>query len=738
MKPFFGATKATWRTYMKNGWGADMLPVVSDPDAKIDPTSKLKSVGKTPSVYTPSGTVVGLLQWPSMAVTQGQLDVWSEKQYGISIRCGKVVAFDCDCDDAKLAETIRDEFELIFGEAPVRRRANAPRWLAVMRISEPIPKCVAKFPGDSKLEVLCDGQQFVAEGVHPTGYRYEWDTKPVLASLPEVSPDSIYAFLEGLKDRYGAALMLGRGKSRPTGETVALEDPLADWLRASGYVHEEDHGVLHITCPWEDQHSSDTSVSATSYFTAGLNGQSTPGFKCMHAHCAHRTYDDLLSWAYKKGFQAPVSGDFPELPAVIDEDKEQADLLGLISRNRDQKTGLVNTSLPTVMAALRLRDYCGVVLAYDTFTGNVVYKDMLSTAKPLRGDQGFYTEWKVFGDSEAVLMRARLEHEFQFKPISKEMMRDAVNGVALGGLTVVDTMQEYIGKKLPRWDGKKRVEKFFSDVCGAEASEYTKALGRYVFAALFGRAFTTTGIKADITPILIGKQGTYKSTLVAALALKPGTSREVPFLARDDDMRRLMRGASVVEIPELSGVSKRDVDEVKFFLSLTEDSWVPKYQEAPISVPRRCVFFATTNNQEVLFDPTGSRRFAPVETGLIDIERAREMMPQLWAEGREIFVKEGIPHKELERLAKLRAYKYEFSDPWIEAALNWIDEEEKKPAADRVPFTTGNILTLALGVPCSRTARGDSIRLNAILRSHGFVSSVAKIEGKSVRVWRRA
>lgn len=738
-KKSFGAPRETWVAYAKNGWKQSMLPVVSDPSAKIDPSSSLKALGKSPSVLTPSKTVVGVLDWTSLNITSAMLTAWSTRDYGICIRCGDVIAFDCDVDDPKLAADIYDEFSLVFGDnVPVRRRPGVARWLATVKITEPIPKSRVLFPGGGMLEILGSGQQFVAEGTHPSGHRYAWSAPLVLDLLPTVSPEQVYDFAEGIAKRYNAEFERGRKSDRPTGETLNLDDPLADWLRANGYVQEESGGVLHMTCPWESSHTSQSAASATSYFVAGLNGRSTPGFKCMHAHCLHRSYDDLLKWAHGKGYQAPTSSMFPELP-VPQEDEEDKALFAIIRRYTDPKTERVDATLPSVMAALQLRSYTGVCLAYDSFTGAVVYKDVVSDrARPLRGDKGFYTEWRVFGDSEAVLMRSRLEAEYGFKSISKELMRDAVNGVALGGLTVVDTMQEFIGKRLPEWDGVPRVERFFTDICGAEDSEYARELGRYVFAALFGRAFTTTGIKADITPILIGKQGTYKSTLVAAFALKPGTSREVPFLARDDDMKRMMRGASVVEIPELSGMGKRDVDEVKFFLSLIEDSWIPKYQEATITVPRRCVFFATTNNTEVLVDPTGSRRFAPIETGVINIDEAREIMPQLWAEGHAIFVKEGIPHKRLEELARLRAHNFEVHDPWVDAILEWIEKEGERPAADRTPITSANLLTCAIGMASSRVTRRDVSRVSGIMRAQGFVRSVAKINGRGVRIWKKA
>jgi putative DNA primase/helicase len=54
--------------------------------------------------------------------------------------------------------------------------------------------------GESRVEILCNGQQFVAYGIHPgTGKPYEWfggDPLTVaVAALPEVSRDQAGEFL---------------------------------------------------------------------------------------------------------------------------------------------------------------------------------------------------------------------------------------------------------------------------------------------------------------------------------------------------------------------------------------------------------------------------------------------------------------------------------------------------------------------------------------------------------------
>lgn len=735
----YGAPLKTWDAYRNAGWSSMMLPVVSNPNAKRDPSSKLKALGKTPSVLTPSGTVVGLRGWTTLKVGTRQLDMWSSKDYGICLRCGEIAAFDCDIDDAELSAKLLGLFNIFFGDVPLRRRLGSNRWLAVVRIDIPLSKTIVKFEGNDALELLCSGQQFVAEGTHPSGARYTWSpAAPVLDELPTVRSEDIEHFLKQVADELKGSIKAGRKQAvREKNAEGLLPDPLADWLRASGLVLNEDNGVLDIICPWHDAHTTESNDTATRYYSRGSRGDKQPGFKCLHAHCIDKNYEDLLAWAHEQGYEDPaVSEGLPALDPVPQDEKEEARLFRILRKATNEKTAEIEANLSTVIAALQLKNYCRVQLAYDTFTGAAVYKDIASNGRPLRGDRGAFKDWAPFGDAEMILMRERLQREFNFKPVSGDLMRDAVTAVAQGGITVVDTMLEFLNKNLPVWDGTPRVNQFFAKYCGCVDDSYSAALGRYVFAALAGRALSPNGIKADIVPILIGKQGTYKSTLIAALAFKPGTNRELSFNKRDDDIRRAMRGASVVEIPELSGLARREAADVKFFLSLSEDSWIPKYQESLHTVKRRCVFFASTNEHQILNDPTGSRRFAPIETGAIDIESIRPLIPQLWAEGREIFMSEGIDHRKVEVLAAARAANFELRDPWAEELIAWMQDEEAKPESERVLPTTRALLTYALGVPASRSKMADSRRVGNLMRSLGYLVRFAKGDGgKTVRVW---
>ena len=79
-------------------------------------------------------------------------------------------------------------------------------------------------------------------------------------------------------------------------------------------------------------------------------------------------------------------------------------------------------------------------------------------------------------------------------------------------------------------------------------------------------------------------------------------------------------------------MGRSEIEALKAFLSRNADRYRAPYERALKSVPRRCVFIGTTNADGYLRDATGNRRFWPVRTGEIDLEKLKANRDQLWAE----------------------------------------------------------------------------------------------------------
>ena len=71
-----------------------------------------------------------------------------------------------------------------------------------------------------------------------------------------------------------------------------------------------------------------------------------------------------------------------------------------------------------------------------------------------------------------------------------------------------------------------------------------------------------------------------------------------------------LQGYWILEIGELAGMRKADIDKVKAFISRQDDKYRASFGRRVTPHPRQCVFFGTTNSENgYLRDITGNRRF---------------------------------------------------------------------------------------------------------------------------------
>ncbi|MCU7380832.1 virulence-associated E family protein [Clostridiales Family XIII bacterium ASD5510] len=184
------------------------------------------------------------------------------------------------------------------------------------------------------------------------------------------------------------------------------------------------------------------------------------------------------------------------------------------------------------------------------------------------------------------------------------------------------------------WDGVKRVDTLLSDYLGAEDTLYGRTVSRKSLVAAVARVMEP-GVKYDYMPILSGAQGIGKSTLFRLLGKAWYSDSLATFEGKE--AAEMLQGVWINEVGELNGLSKSETNAVKQFLSKTEDIYREAYGRRTGRFPRRCVFFGTTNDKEFLKDPTGNRRFWPVDVGVreptknVFTQLAGEV-DQIWAE----------------------------------------------------------------------------------------------------------
>ena len=201
-------------------------------------------------------------------------------------------------------------------------------------------------------------------------------------------------------------------------------------------------------------------------------------------------------------------------------------------------------------------------------------------------------------------------------------------------------VKEYLDA-LPEWDGVKRVDTLLADYLGAEDSAYTRAVIRKTLAAAVARIYQP-GTKFDSVLILNGPQGIGKSTLFARLAGAWFSDSLTLTDMRDKSGPEKLQGYWILELGELAGMKKTDVETVKSFLSRVDDKYRASYGLNVESHPRQCVIVGSTNTESgFLRDITGNRRFWPVrvngESERKPWQISGEDVLQVWAEAKAVY-----------------------------------------------------------------------------------------------------
>lgn len=257
-------------------------------------------------------------------------------------------------------------------------------------------------------------------------------------------------------------------------------------------------------------------------------------------------------------------------------------------------------------------------------------------------DAGDGLPWKQikpgWNDSDFASLKVYLNKGYGVYAPSKT--KDAL--LAVASERAYHPVKEYLDG-LPEWDGVKRIDALLTDYLGAEDSDYTRAVIRKTLTAAVARIYQP-GVKFDSVLILNGPQGIGKSTLFAKLAGAWFSDSLTLTDMRDKSGPEKLQGYWILELGELAGMKKTDVETVKSFLSRVDDKYRASYGLNVESHPRQCVIVGSTNTESgFLRDITGNRRFWPVRVNGQSTKKpwqlSAEDVLQIWAEAKDAYQK---------------------------------------------------------------------------------------------------
>lgn len=267
----------------------------------------------------------------------------------------------------------------------------------------------------------------------------------------------------------------------------------------------------------------------------------------------------------------------------------------------------------------------------EKFKGKIMFNDF--EKRPMvQGDLPWrktdkYNNWLVDSDDSEF----RNYFEMIYKLTHANKLQDALDIVSHRNL--YHPIKTYL--KGIVWDQTERLETLLIDYLGADDNVFVREATRKTFVAAVARIFEP-GIKFDTVLTLVGRQGLGKSRLVALMG-KQWYSDTFGSLHNKDAMEQI-QGVWLMEIGELAGFKKAEIETIKLFISKQEDRFRVAYGRRVNTFARQCIFIGSTNIEAFLQDPTGGRRFWPIKCGVwkskknIFKDLKGDIVDQLWAE----------------------------------------------------------------------------------------------------------
>lgn len=369
----------------------------------------------------------------------------------------------------------------------------------------------------------------------------------------------------------------------------------------------------------------------------------------------------------------------------VDEEISQEDNEWVLQLKIDERNGYLNTI-----------DNLVIILSNDTLLKNkfgyneFTYRYVITRELPW--DNEFPRDWSDYDEAN---LRHYIEKVYAIR--GKDNIKDAVTITALKNK--FHPVKDYLNGL--KWDGKQRLETLFSDYLGADRNDYVKCVTKKTLVAAVARIFNP-GIKFDNVLTLVGIQGCGKSQIIKRLAVN-WFSDSLTTVQGKDAFEQI-QGFWLIEMPELSALRKAETEAIKAFTAKAEDSYRAPYERYTTVRKRQCIFLGTTNRYEFLKDPTGNRRFWPID---VNPKKASKNMweeldeseiGQIWAEAVSLY-KSGesvyLDKNELKSIVEEEQEKHFDIDPMANSVINYLnmllpDKWNEMEVYDRRNFINGS------------------------------------------------
>lgn len=240
------------------------------------------------------------------------------------------------------------------------------------------------------------------------------------------------------------------------------------------------------------------------------------------------------------------------------------------------------------------------------------------------------------------------------------------------------------------------------------------------------------GCKHDTLLILQGGQGFLKSTFLMELIGKAYFTDNLNDGNEKDEKLKLRRYWGLEYSEFETAFKRKEVEQLKAFLSSPVDSLRVPYGKSIENFPRTSFFVGSTNRQEFLNDPTGERRYWVIPVSRqIPIQMVRQERDAIWAAAIAAY-KAGeqwhLTYEEDNLLAESNK-GWQSSDVWETKILSYLEFRES--------CTVGELLEKVIGMDLAQQKKVEQMRVSDILRCNGWTRTTKRIDGKLHKSWQR-
>lgn len=462
----------------------------------------------------------------------------------------------------------------------------------------------------------------------------------------------------------------GSSINRVTYVGEETDDPVFKWLGQHGMVLGAPNadGYASIICPWAHEHT-DPREDARWAVGIGTSG----AFKCFHGVCTDRHTDTFLKWVESEG-----GPDFHAVETANAEILGQK-LLALAPKQRGRplraadppaareirppegvRPNTRTETAPEIAALLEaiLADMPGFERAQlptcERTAGGGVKQEQRPTAENVgwaAREAGFtIRKNEMLGEVEVTLDDPRLDilSEGDRNRIVRELLVSACQRLGMNARAVLQSSLDALASGngyhpvvdwvlSTSWDGRDRLNALAGTLTARDPKWALAAVRLWCIQAAY--AWTNWVCQPPLAVpyvlTLVGGQGIGKTSWFRSLLPAPWVQTEASLHLdgmRADDQKRKVLSSPINELGEIETTFGRsEIGALKAFLSNTSDRYRMPYDRDVTNRVRCTVFGASVNEVEFLLDPTGARRFWPVEVTACNPFHGIDLQ-QLWAQ----------------------------------------------------------------------------------------------------------